>query len=540
MTATAAPRVLVIDNDQRIGELLTFNLSRRGYEVQMAEGSGATLLEEAVTTANRFRPHIAVVDLRLIDDYVDEFSGLELLPQLQSARCILYSAHLEARVTLKAAQEYHAFAWVDKFQPEDLYAAGQRAAYEACASVRDVTIHWPASWRRKEMVSRLFPDTTATPDISILDDLIAQLFPNNTRFYLETVTGAVNGLPSVLRGRSAVIKIFPDDLEPKVLKIGNANRIRGEDNRYRRYVKDQLPGLHATRLERNITFWDLGAAIYSFIGSAQHIRPTFALHYSSKTDVATVVQPLRHFFQTVWGNHYEHAEPLSQPTLFAAYDEALGLTDRLAYIDETLFAELELHLPRQWKEPVAWLHRFGHDSAIRGMKAAVTHGDLHGDNLFVEGRRAWIIDFERTGPGHALRDFVELEIDIYTRLVDDACFDWHTLLDLALALAAPNDPTMPIRPSALAQENPDAMKALGTIQAIRQLAHELVRYQDQREYLWGLLFDALFLTSIPSVPRGQRLRAMLLSMVICERLCMWGVPWPPDPSRAPGAPEAQG
>ncbi len=48
---------------------------------------------------------------------------------------------------------------------------------------------------------------------------------------------------------------------------------------------------------------------------------------------------------------------------------------------------------------------------------AVTHGDLHGDNLLIDSRKnAWVIDFERSGEGHVLQDFIELESDILNRL----------------------------------------------------------------------------------------------------------------------------
>jgi hypothetical protein len=41
---------------------------------------------------------------------------------------------------------------------------------------------------------------------------------------------------------------------------------------------------------------------------------------------------------------------------------------------------------------------------------ATTHGDLNEHNILVtEDSRTWLIDFYRTGPGHILRDLIELE-----------------------------------------------------------------------------------------------------------------------------------
>ncbi|MEZ4613940.1 MAG: phosphotransferase [Caldilineaceae bacterium] len=521
MTTPSAPRVLVVDNDPRICQLLIINLSKFGYDVRSVAGNGAQILEEAVIVAQAFRPHVAIVDLRLVDDFVDERSGLDLLPDLNSARCILFSAHLEADVTLTAARVHNAFAWVDKYRPERLYAAVARATQEASAESRAITIQWPRHWARDEMVRRLFADSNNLPHSSILDDMVAQLFTDNQQFRPVAVNDDSNGLRSVVRGRSAVIKIYPDELEPKVLKLGNAARLAEEDQRYRQYVKDQMPGLHATQLEQRVNFWDLGGAVYSFIGSSQQLLPTFAMHYATAPTIEALVEPLRHFFQVVWRNYYERKRPATFPSLYAAYDEVFHLETRLPQIDQSLLPELRSHIALPVHNPSAWLQRFAPASIIPTAQQAVTHGDLHGDNLFVEGDRAWIIDFERTGPGHALRDFIELEADIFTRLVDGQRVEWSTLLALALALVEPRSPTslLPVDPALRA--NTEADKARAVIQEIRQLAHTAVGHQDQREYLWGLLLDALFIAAVGTMPRAQRLRAMLLSTVICARLEGW-------------------
>lgn len=526
MTAPSAPRVLVIDNDPRIGELLKVTLQRRGYRVCVAEGTGSALLDHAKAQAKRFRPHVAIVDLRLIDDFMDERSGLDLLPDLQSARCILCSAHLNANVTLEAAHKYKAFAWVDKYDLEALYDAVERAAHEASACKRGIHIQWPASWHRKEMVQRIFADAEHLPDDSIFDDLIAQLFLDRERFYPDTVSGAVNGLESVIRGRSAVIKIFPEEqLEPKILKMGNAQRIAHEDECYRRYVKDYTPNLHATQLERSTGFWDLGGAVYSFIGSSEQALPTFAIHYAGEEDIDKIVQPLRHFFCVVWRNHYEQAAPATYTTLYDAYQNAFNIEGRIRLIEERLFPTLQQLLRFDWQDPTVWVTEFGRDSTVRNSRQAITHGDLHGDNLFVEQGRAWIIDFERTGPGHALRDFAELEVDIFTRLAQGKQLDWPALLALAQTIVQPTTPATPVVLSPAVANNGAAAKAVAVINEIRALAQELVRHSDQREYLWGMLFDALFIASIHSADEEQKLRAMLLSTVICERLRTWGSPW---------------
>lgn len=531
MSNRSAARVLVVDNDERMGFYLRTILSNRGYEVYVVEGVGIQLLTEAETLARRARPHVAIVDLRLLDDYVDDRSGLQLLPKLKSARCILYSAYLASDVIREAVHKHHAFDWVDKQDLAALYNAVDAAAKEACAAHKHIQVQWPASWDRHQLIASLFaendPLAAPLPEPAILDDLISQLFHKHEQVLVEAVDGSINGLQSVMRGRTAVAKIHPDDLAPKVLKLANAARGHREYDRYNEFVRNHVAGLFATQIENYAEFWDLGGAIYTFIGSPQQVLPTFNTFYTTQTDPEVILKPLEHFFREVWRNHYENSRPLEHPSLYAAYNEALKLEQKLAAIDPSLFAQLGDQLGVALEDPLPWVQHYGGDSLVRQARQAVTHGDLHSENLFVDGVHAWVIDFERTGPGHILRDFAELEVDLLTRLASPGENNLPTIFKLALVLAAPNSPTGEMMLAKEMQENDEAQKFIHVVQGLRRLAHEMTRYADQREYVWSLLFDALFVTATPLLPAEQRQRALLFSSVLCERLRHWGQPWPP-------------
>ncbi len=517
MNRTAAPRVLVVDNDETICHYLTLALTKRNYAVQVAEGSGTQLITNAVALAHRFRPHVAIVDLRLIDDYIDDVSGLELLPLLQSARCILYSSYLGAAVTRKAAREYKAFAWVDKYETEALFNTVREAAEEACAAARPIQVAWPESWPLTQIVEKLLNTPDGTPgDSSILDDMVAQLFPKNHHFTPEAIAGSERSVGAFLRGRSIVTKIYADNFEPKVLKLASATATQQEATNYAAHVQNWMPGLHATRLEQSATFWDLGGTIYSFMGANGRVLPTFAQHYAAKDDIERIVQPLHRFFTQIWQPHYANAAPVNE-SLFSTYDKLFCLSRRWRRIDDELLLGLRRKLDVPLCNPVAWVQRNQQASWFPIIHHAVTHGDLHGDNLFIEGEQAWIIDFERTGCSHALRDFAELEVDIYTRLAD-SFLAWETLYELANVLIAAPQPDSVLQPTLMLSMHPEATKALAVIQTVRQLAVTAAPYADQREYLWALLLDALYVASVRSIDLRQRQRAILLASVICERL----------------------
>ncbi|MEZ4866654.1 MAG: phosphotransferase [Caldilineaceae bacterium] len=524
MDAATPARVLVVENDGRISQYLATILTKRGYEVHVAQGFGDELVESARALGKRVRPHVAIVDLRLTDDYTDDRSGLELLPDLKSARCILYSAYLAPDILRQARRTEQAVDWVDKQNIELLYSAVDEAAQQTCAGVRGVAVQWPPGWSVEHLTTTIFKDADTMPAATILDDVVFQLFSANERIVPEAVTGAVGGVQSVLRGRSLVAKIHPDALQPKVLKLGNAARTQREHESYLAYVHDQLPGLYHTQIEKHITFWDLGGTVYSFVGADQQVLPTFTLHYAQHDDSAAILSPLYHLFTTVWLPHYERSQPAAFDSLFAAYDAVFNFANKYARIEEELVADLMAILTRPLPNPIAWVREWGRHSTIPSARQAVTHGDLHGDNLFVEGGRAWIIDFERTGPGHALRDFAELEVDIFARLIDQGV-SWPDLQQLALLLAEPQKPGAIFQTGAMLHDQHDIQKAIAVIGGIRQMAHTTVRYSDQREYLWAMLFDAIFVASVQSMNKTQRLRALLYAGALCKRLQTWGEEW---------------
>lgn len=522
MISTAQPRLLVIDNDERIAYYLKTLFTKRGYAVYTAQGFGAALRKNAVTLARQVRPHVAIVDLRLDDDFTDEPTGLLLLPEMDSACCILYSAYLAPTVLSRVKRQYSVFDWVDKQDIERLFVVVDEAAGQTSASRRQLQIEWPSSWQRETIVQALFSEAPTRPEIDILDDIIVQLFKGNHRLVPETINGAADGLRSVVRGRSVVAKVHPDHLQPMVLKLGHARRTRREYLNYQEYIHNQLPGLFYTHVEKHVVFWDLGGTIYSFVGAGQQVLPTFAIHYARTTDLDAILQPLRHLFCSVWRPHYAAAGALEAPSLLAAYNEIFQLEEKLARIEPTLLPKLQALLSEPLLDPVHWVRTSGAQSAIPAARQAVTHGDLHGDNLFVEEEHAWIIDFERTGPSHALRDFAELEMDIFARLIPQSAVDWPTLYQLACLLAEPRAPGESLPPTnARLTGHAEVQKARQTISGLRHLAHEVVQYSDQREHLWALLFDALFVASVTPMPETQRLRALLYASVICQQLAGW-------------------
>ena len=525
MASQGVGRVLIVDNDVRTASLLKENLEEEGYDVRAAEGVGDSLVTHALEIGRSFRPHVAIVDLRIgglpaLDMLRStDHLGLELLRGLSQARCILRSAFLTPEVTRIAIKEFGAFDVIGAQEsPLRLLDAVAAAVEETCASKRGFEIHWPSELSSQQVVEALAGKDAGVPS-DIVEDVLGRAFPLAQSARLETLSGDKVTPQSATRGRSVVLKAWPDDqLEPLVVKVAPTRRIVEEARNYSDYIKGNLGGhFHAILEGKPITFWDLGGVLYTFMGTPRQSLPSFAEFYREQQEPQTIVRPLQHFFRDVWGDLYLEATGAGQP-LFLSYERVLRLDKRLLGFPDSEQVMRFPGLPAPLLDPVLWVLRHKDDCTIPCTRQVITHGDLHGDNLFVDGVHAWAIDFERSGPGPILRDFVELEVDIVTRLISFPADDLSRLYELAIILAEPSKLTTSFQTTLVLSDDPEVSKALGVIYGARYLACEMTGCPDPREYLWGLLLDALFVASL--IPQGvpQRDRALLLASVLCERL----------------------
>jgi hypothetical protein len=292
-------------------------------------------------------------------------------------------------------------------------------------------------------------------------------------------------------------------------------------------VSGYLGERYVARLENTAEFWDLGAACYTFFGTSLQMLPLFQDHYHTQQAPESLLKPLKHFFAEVWGALYRGTiRPCrSCKTLFERYDQVFHIQRHISKVDACAELLAVPGLPGPLINPLLWIVEHHAESQIDGARLAITHGDLHGQNLFVDGEHAWTIDFERTGSGHCLRDFIELETDIATRLAQFPQDDLLSYFRFAVALAALSEPRSPTCPDLVA--GLEAHKALSVICGIRELAYQATSYHNAQEYLWGLLLNAVFVGTLVDEQAPQRRRAFLLASVLCERLSRWEQQWPP-------------
>lgn len=524
-------RILIVENDPAYQVYLQRNLEQ--CVVGIAEGAS---LDQLKTIAKELRPHVAVVDLEILNslDVREHPQDQELMHVLASAKCILYANDLTLDVADKARQRYEDVELVRRYLSSPLLQHIDTAIQEKHKHRGNLPTEWLAEeqWNSQQVIYALFgTDTNVRCDL--VDDVLYQLFGMRTDITLQSLVGRATPLAPEKK-RCVVMQVSSSDVNTVVVKLAPTEQIRRNVERYSEHIEDpkhgtkkgsQIRGDFFARLDNWVYFWDLGGAVYSLVGAGdQSNLVSFQDFFFSHNEPEHILASLNYFFETVWSIHYGRRKP-SDKSLFEMYDQVLGeedqsLEDRLRDPERAAHFQLpanHANLPN----PAEWLLQHKDESRIFGAKQAIVHGDLHGENLYVDGTYAWVIDFERTGPGHALHDFIELEMDIITHIIpweERSPLVFLKLIDLLTAPSSPVSTTPSTAKTDTVFNDREIEKAMQVIIGLRRLAYKVTEYTEFREYLWGLLIHNVFAASIRPLDQKQRERAVIFSALICTKL----------------------
>jgi hypothetical protein len=526
------PRVLIVDSDPKTRISYQVWLMQWGYEPVLAMGNGDSLIRNAKARAREKCCSLALIDLRLFDAYDEhDNSGLQLADELgDPVRSIILVGSGNQNALRKILEKYEFIYKGDT--PETIKQTLDSEAKKINAFKRE--LRFDNIEILEEIVqSPLGVLTGEYPDQ--IADVIARLFPNAKKLRLEKLDPhpLSTNISTVPRPNSIVLKVYEEDFEPYVVKLARAEKVQKEVYCYNQYISRRLTGSFTARLERNALHWVIGGASYSYVGDFD--VKTFSRYYKERP-IEDIEESLKNFFGVVWGRHYMRGHEEHDVSLFSLYSKVWGewYEKRVKLFSPTSpinwnIVYRELAVP----EPVGWFRkRIAENpddlSRVNNTRVAITHGDLHGDNLLIDSKKlAWVIDFERCGEGHILQDFIELEADIFNRLEADnnnlsAYFKMCLVVLKQKKIGA-------LEKSEIASEDNSFKKALETISILRSLAHQSTEIGDAREYLLGLLFNTIFRATIVQERRPQKSqsRALLLASIMCHRLDHWDEPWPP-------------
>ena len=530
------PRIIFVDNDQRVRESYEALLKYWGYEPVLAIGEGKSLYGDAVTKARKFHCILALIDLRLSDDYDDDdLSGLKLAEEIGPIRTIILSGYPSQMILRELLDKHKDTPFLSKADsPEKIKRTIDTEAGKVCSAKRGLQIK-PADILEKisKTTFRSLPEEYQDQ----ITDILAQLLPGASNLKLEKLDSnqSYSQVSTVPRPQSVVLRVYEDDYEPVVVKLARAEKIKEEVERYEKFIARKVGGNFIAKLERHATLWDIGGALYSYIGDFD--VKTFSSYYEEHP-IEDIIECITSFFTVSWGKHYERRQLLENASLFDLYEKVWGdwYKKRVKnFTPTTPLEDVEIYKRLNLPEPIEWFKRNIAEGRKKDLShvamtyEAITHGDLHGDNLLIDSHRnAWVIDFERSGEGHALQDFIELESDIINRL-EGRLDDFGTYINLAILVAKQTE-IQALDESDIKDVNPSIQKALGTISALRSLAQQCTGLTDARQYLLGLLFNMIFRATInhSEKKRLRQTRALLLASIFCHRLDHWDEPWPPE------------
>lgn len=531
-------RILVVNADRVFEtELAQIIEQKNGYKAWAAQAQDFTPLSDAWfqqlrRLAHENNCHILLLDQRILKKSKKTFEDLK--QSIDYAQCILYVGN-----TIRTDRAMRAFASGLLLAPppsnERLLASGipfKPAITHAVFSRRAPSI------KIKPEEQRYLEDAASTIGTSIdeVTELLAYLFPKAEQLELSPLESE-QAHSTVARGRSALLTVSEDGKVDEVLKLGPRDRIEAEAWNYSEHIERRLPGMRYAALRKQTILWRAGGLVYSLLGTKEKLPPSFARRYKSN-NTTILITALQDLFEP-WGRHYKgnYQHPAqTQIPLFDQYDKVWShggeskLTEKLDTLKERLATiSLSFVFNTSPLKTVEWVLENRGKSATRQMHQCITHGDLHSHNIRVDDQgHCWVLDFERTGLGPILQDFVELETDIITRLIAPEN-NLEQVFRLCVALVAPKNPSDPLTlyvDEYFKETLPVGINHASQIIAkLRSLANDYTKYEDSREYLWGLLLNALYAASLYSRPDRfdqERVdRAFILAEVIRQRLLGW-------------------
>lgn len=480
---------------------------------------------------------MAIVDVRLRrDDDPNDRTGLDLIPRLSPTISIVCTGWEEAIPAI--------YLLASTLDPplRPCAVVGKQAGYDELGQAINnaVAKYWPYVDSKVCLIrsheATGYPQLERYWEDSEVRNLLRQLFPNNRELVLDLLPSSKRSTGLSLRSHSLVLQATADKEEPVVVKLARAKRAATERENYEQFVSRHFPGRFYGRHVRSDGMWDWACAVYEFMGSIEPSMRLFTDYYDQETEVR-ICSALKRLGDNL-GKLYLRTRQDSNQSLFEMYREAWGrewcekLADfEIDFVVPEVFEKWRLPNPVEWicqridlQEP----SRRDATRSVRSVSSAIIHGDMHGENMFVDTRGdIWLIDYERSGPGPILQDWAELENDILTRLATFNSDEMLSFCDLAQRLLTP---TRLDAISVKKANNGEIDKALKVIQVIRKVAAAHIGVKDSQPYLWGLLFNAVFrlmfwqerFASADSGSSEESLahlqQCLLLGGLICHRL----------------------
>ena len=581
------PRVLIVDDEIAWRSDHAETVEELGYQPVIAEGQGDKLIADAKRKCEEMRCHVTIVDLRLRNNTdPKDISGIdEIVSRLPIPNHIIVSGYPDSDQTDTLRTKYKNLYFVSKARAAERLPSKLKELVKSKSSIErnlKVELQPSINHKFKEFCDYLTIDEESVKDILTELDTTAiacELLPIDASPATPSVTLNRNSFVCRMRIQGNLEKEF-------IIKIARSEKIEIENVNYRSFIEK---GLQNERRYASIASIgeDSGVVLSYQIGGIRFNKvvnaQTFSYIYCQSSIADEIwrnkIKKIIDSYTEGW-SHYKTKDfksdsgvglKLENESLLNIYLKVwdkgkvnpIDLDDKNS--NNTIFearlkkkcqTESKILEHRGYKDkfknllfnPLIWLRDCqNHLKSKNNIYTQITHGDLWGENLFVgDEDAAIVIDFERTGRGYELQDFVQLEFDILTRLIaldhkDEE--DWRLLHHLYTAIISNNDLTQDV---AFKSPNNEIKKAIFAVNAIRNAARNCANDQkkDTQQYLYAMLLNCAFRATIDTpkadfewldnekqqifstVWLNERYRALLLGALIINKITAKKI-WPP-------------
>lgn len=316
-------------------------------------------------------------------------------------------------------------------------------------------------------------------------------------------------------------------MQPTVLKLGTAKRIKHEQKAWAELVKPNLPQ-NATALTEIATHGKYAGVAYTFTGNdADDMQLSSLAQFYAGRAVSEIIplmdqlvtQVLKPWYaQPTWGALHlwrEHDPTRLFPDIVDKAQTTLGLSPESKYFDcpelgrqlRNPFHVLAQEFPKRAQETTPWY-------------SCIVHGDLNMQNVLLDEQNAlYVVDFSETRRGNAVADFARLEPVLlleHSRLANEE--DMDTLARFIETWYA-GESYAATPPFGYAGSDPRISKTYQILRRLRGYANTVTLFErDLYPYLLAVLQWTLPTVCFNDFKAERKRLGAIMAGILCERI----------------------